>query len=87
MIVEKDIDESKVYTLDWSNELGNDTIEETDFDVGSELKLMNQWHSNTETNVLLEGGAAGNIYPVAAQVSTVAGRVLEKVLFVQVIKK
>jgi hypothetical protein len=85
MIGTKTPDEVKDYSLDWSKDLGTDTVANTSYSVWTVSPSdVNVTQSSIATNgtvatVWLSGGTAGQVYHVKNTITTVAGRGLTKV--------
>jgi hypothetical protein len=89
MAYQKDPNEKKDYTLDWSRHLGDegDTISDSAWVVQSGLtESAAPAPSNTATTatIWLEDGTAGVEYRVTNTVTTVQGRIFERSIFVEV---
>jgi len=85
MIGTKTPDEVKDYSLDWSKDLGADTIPGSGDSVwtvspaGVSVTQSSVASNSTLTTVWLSGGAVGQVYQVKNFITTAAGRELTKV--------
>lgn len=87
----KDPSDKADFTLNWSEELkvmgDNDTILQTVWTVPQGLVLESQNQANGETSVWLSGGTAGQDYMIACRVTTSAGRIFERSVWLKVQNK
>ena len=79
--------ENKDYALDWSADLGTDTIASSQFSISPTggTSVTQTGNTNTQTTVWITGGVAGTFYDVTNTVTTTAGRVLTKTFKLQVV--
>jgi hypothetical protein len=85
MIGTKTPDEIKDYSLDWSKDLGTDTIPNSSDSVwtisptGVSVTQNSVASNSTLTTVWLSGGIVGQVYEIKNAITTAAGRELTKV--------
>jgi hypothetical protein len=73
------------YTVEWVAELGADTISTSTWTVEAGITKDNDTTDNqTQTTIDLSGGVAGTTYTLTNQITTAAGDVYEKDLFIKV---
>ena len=76
------------FTIDWSVELGADTINATPggstWVVETGITIDSEVNDDTTTTVDLSGGTAGTTYTLTNQINTAGGDVYEKDLFIKV---
>ena len=74
----KDPNAKKDYTIDWSDWLVGDTIQDSAWTVATGLTQSGSpapTFANTTTTIWLEGGTAGQNYDVLNRITTAAGRI------------
>lgn len=80
----KDPDARKDYAVDWSDELGDDTISSSEWTVPSGLTSDLDTSDDTNAVVWLEGGTLGTEYEVVNSIVTAAGRELDQTIVIVV---
>jgi len=63
------------YTVDWSAELGTDTIATSTWVVADGLTASAQSNTTTTASVFVSGGTAGVSYILANTITTAGGRI------------
>lgn len=86
--LKKDPDETRDLTLDWSDFLGpngiNDTITSVVWTVDTGLTKGAQSNTTTKATVRLSGGTAGVRYNVACKITTAGGQIAERTTIIRV---
>lgn len=72
------------YQFDWGNWLGADTIETSQWSVGTGLTKDSDDNTNSTATVWLSGGTDGTSYQVTNTITTAQGRTESKALTVNV---
>lgn len=91
-IFKKDPDATLDYSFDWSEWLtGGDTIDSYSILISPTTvpALNNDSDSNTTTAVFifLSGGVVGQVYDVTCRITTVAGRVEDRTMYIRVVER
>lgn len=74
----KDPDDVLDYQIDWSAELGTDTISTSTWTVPAGLTKDSDTNTDTTTTVWVSGGTAGTTYALLNKIVTAAGRTYEQ---------
>ncbi len=72
------------YTWDWSAWLGTDVIEDIAVTTPAGMTEVSEANNDTAVTVWLSGGTSGTIYEVTCQIMTLAGRVDERTIYLNV---
>lgn len=76
------------YSVDWSNELGADTINASPggstWTADAGITIDSEVNDTTTTTIDLSGGTAGVTYKLTNQINTAGGDVYEKDIFIKV---
>ena len=84
-VEQKDPDETRDYSVDWSTYLGTDTISTSTWTVPTGLTGGTESNTATTATVWLSGGVGGQEYEVLNEITTVAGRTYQKTLVIPVL--
>jgi len=71
----KDPDSIEDFKVDWSADLGSDTIADSAWIVPSALTKVTDAHDTTSATARLSGGVAGALYDVVNRITTAGGQV------------
>lgn len=80
----KDPNEKLDYTIDWSDFLDLDTITVSLWLVPTDLTQTNSTFSGNTATVWIEGGTAGSVHRVTNRITTAAGRIADRSIFLQI---
>lgn len=81
----KSPNESYSFTVEWAADLGSDTISTSVWTLETGITNDTDSHdSGTTTTINLSGGTAGKTYTLTNQITTAAGDVFEKDIFIKV---
>lgn len=72
------------YSFDWSEWLGEDTIQSAVCTVDDGVTKENEANSTTAVTVWVSGGTSGSDYAVRCTITTVAGRTDERTIYLRV---
>jgi hypothetical protein len=81
VLATKTPEETKDYSIDWSADLGADTINTSSWSLSPSDPIVTQTSvasSNTLTTVWISGGVSGRAYDVTNSIITAGGRTLTK---------
>lgn len=71
------------YGVFWTNWLAeNDTINNSEWIMDDNLTIVSQTNSDTEASVMISGGIAGTQYTATNRITTTAGRVEERSMYI-----
>ena len=88
ILFEKDPNAIEDFTIDWSDELGNDTISTSDWvDVDSGITVDSDSQTATQTVVWLSGGTVDVKYFMTNRITTVGGRTFDRTIAILVKEK
>ncbi|MGV1048216.1 MAG: hypothetical protein ACOYD4_06805 [Solirubrobacterales bacterium] len=79
----KDPDATLDYTVDWSQWLGEDTIDVSDWVVATGLTEDSATNTTTTATIWLTGGVPGQNYDVTNRITTTGGRVDDRTIRVR----
>lgn len=82
--VNKDPNAVEDYVLDWSSQLGADTIASSTWTVPTGITQASVTNTPATTTIWLSGGALGQDYELLNRITTAGGRTFDGVLFVRV---
>lgn len=71
------------YTIDWTDELGGDTIVTSTWAVDNGLTQDSESETTTTTTIFVSGGVAGTVYQLTNTITS-ASRTYEQSIFVNV---
>ena len=71
------------YTIDWTDELGGDTIVTSTWAVDTGLTQDSESETTTSTTIFVSGGVAGTVYQLTNTIAS-ASRTYEQSIFVNV---
>jgi len=90
-MIRKDPNDNYKFTVDWSNELGVDTINAdpggSTWTAEAGITIDTESNDDTTTTIDLSGGTAGATYTLTNQINTVGGDVYEKNISIKVQKQ
>jgi len=86
---DKDPDERLAYKMDWSGELGADTIQSATFTIvsGPGLVKGSESHADREAIIVLSGGTLGQTCEILNRINTAGGEILDKTAKLRIRKR
>lgn len=72
------------YAVDWEPWLGVDTIQSVTWTVDAGITQANASNTTTSATIWLSGGTVGTKYKAVCRVTTAAGRIDERTIYVEV---
>jgi hypothetical protein len=79
--------ESYKYTVDWSNELGVETIATSSWVAEAGITIDSDTNDTSTTTVDLSGGTAGTAYEIYNEITTNAGSIFRRYIYCMVQKQ
>lgn len=70
----KDPDATLDYAVDWSDWLGNDTIDSVSWTVPAGISQVSVTNTTTKATIWVSGGTIGRVYTIVCRITTAAGR-------------
>lgn len=71
------------YSIDWTNELGGDTINGSTWVAEAGITIDGDTFTASSADVDLSGGTAGTTYKLTNQITTLGGDVFEKEIHIK----
>lgn len=83
-IVEKDPDTDSTYTIDWTNQLGSETVSSSSWTLPAGVTETSSSNTTTTTTITLGGGTAGSTYELTNDVTLSDSSTLDASIYVYV---